>query len=84
MRQEGAPEPSSCRPCPSGTWSDKQSAHSSKADPVMLLEDIVVQQCRIFEHDWKVIVMFFLGGVLFGYTCRTADEVANASGFRFR
>ena len=31
LRQEGAPEPSSCRPCPSGTWSDKQSAHSSKA-----------------------------------------------------
>lgn len=42
---------------------------------------------RIFVHGWKVLVMFlfFFGGgsVLFGYTCRTADEVANASGFRW-
>ena len=82
MRQEGAPKPSSCRPCPSGTWSDKQSAHSSKADPVMLLEDIV-QQCRIFEHGWKVLVIFFGGGFFLGTPAEEPGEVANASRFRW-
>ena len=32
----------------------------------MLLENIVVQQCRMFLHGWKMLVMFFfLGGGFF-------------------